>query len=53
MRLSSERHVVVRAVSLVLIISQLTACSSWRTQEATPERVLGPEIPGAGARNGR
>ena len=45
MRLWSERHVVVRAVSLVLIISQLTACSSWRTQEATPERVLARKSP--------
>jgi hypothetical protein len=45
MRRSSEPPLLVRAVSLVLIVSQLVACSSWRTQEAIPETVLARKSP--------
>jgi hypothetical protein len=40
-----ERHVLVRALSLGLLVSQVTGCSSWRTQDAFPERVLARKSP--------
>jgi hypothetical protein len=40
-----ERHVLVRVLSLVLLLSQATGCSSWRTQEAFPEQVLARKSP--------
>jgi hypothetical protein len=40
-----ERHLVGRAVSLLLLSSQASGCSSWRTQDAFPERVLARKSP--------
>jgi hypothetical protein len=45
MRRHPERHGLVRAISLVLLVAQATGCSSWRTQEAFPERVIGRKSP--------
>jgi hypothetical protein len=36
---------LVRAISLVLLVTQATGCSSWRTQEAFPERVVARKSP--------
>ena len=40
-----KRHALVRALSLVLLVGQATGCSSWRTQDAFPERVLARKSP--------
>jgi hypothetical protein len=40
-----ERHVLVRTISLVLLAGEVSGCSSWRTQEAFPERVLARKSP--------
>jgi hypothetical protein len=40
-----ERHVLVRGLSVVLLVSHAAGCSSWRTQEAFPEQVLARKSP--------